>query len=80
MRIALICIVGLLGVSSAIADEAAECAAGIDMIKGEIAKGPTGEKAESLNKFVADAERELGEKEYDECFEAIEDAKEVAEK
>lgn len=61
----------------ALADEAADCQAGIDMIKAEIAKGPDAEKLAQLEKFLKDAEREMGEKEYDECLEAAEDAKEV---
>jgi hypothetical protein len=62
----------------AYADDAADCAAGIEMIKAEIAKTPGEPKLSKLNKLLADAEREAREKEYDECFEAIEDAKEVA--
>lgn len=61
----------------AFADDAADCAAGIEMIKAEIAKVPAKESLDKLTKFLLDAEREAGEKEFDECFEAIEDAKEL---
>ena len=61
--------------SVALADEAADCAAGIEGIKAMLAEKPDNTK---LQKLLKDAEREAGEKEYDECFEAIEDAKEEA--
>jgi hypothetical protein len=61
----------------AFADEAADCAAGIETIKAEIAKAPAKETLDKLTKLLGDAEREAGEKEYEECFEAIEDAKEL---
>jgi hypothetical protein len=62
----------------ALADPAADCAAGIETIKAAIAANPAADKLEKLNKLLADAERELGEKEFDECLEAVEDAKEIA--
>jgi len=62
----------------ALADPAADCAAGIETIKAAIAANPAADKLEKLNKLLADAERENGEKEFDECLEAVEDAKEIA--
>jgi hypothetical protein len=59
------------------ADDASDCAAGIEMIKTEIAKNPAADVLEKLNKALKDAEREAAEKEYEECFEAIDDAKEA---
>ena len=63
---------------AAMADPAADCASGIETIRAAIAANPAADKLEKLNKFLADAERENGEKEYDECLEAVEDAREVA--
>jgi hypothetical protein len=62
----------------ALADEAADCSAGIETIKAALAKGPADEAKAKLEKYLKDAEREMGEKEYDECLEAVEDAKEIA--
>jgi hypothetical protein len=69
-----LCAVFLL-ICPALADDAADCAAGIEMIKAEIAKKPNAEVTAKLEKALKDAEREAGEKEYGECFDAIEDAK-----
>lgn len=68
----------LLWAGPALADEAADCQAGIETIKAELAKNPADDVKTKLTKFLGDAEREAGEKEYDECLEAVEDAKEVA--
>jgi hypothetical protein len=65
-------------VTATLADDAEDCAAGIDKIRAEIAKNPAADKLEVLNKFLKDAEREAGEQEYDECLEAVEDAMDVA--
>jgi hypothetical protein len=62
---------------AAYSDDASDCAAGIEMIKAEIAKAPAEPKLSKLTKLFGDAEREAKEKEYEECFEAIEDAKEI---
>jgi hypothetical protein len=61
----------------AYSDDASDCAAGIEMIKAEIAKAPAEPKLSKLTKLLGDAEREAKEKEYEECFEAIDDAKEI---
>lgn len=75
--IALVCAAALWA-APALADDAADCQAGIDLIKAEIAKNPADDVKAKLTKLLGDAEREAGEKEYDECFEAIDDAKEAA--
>lgn len=62
----------------ALADGHADCAAGIEAIKAALAKNPADEAKAKLEKLLGDAERELGEKEFDECLEAVEDAKEIA--
>jgi hypothetical protein len=62
----------------AFADEAADCTAGIETIKAALAKGPAEDAKAKLEKLLKDAERESGEKEWDECLEAVEDAKEIA--
>jgi Skp family chaperone for outer membrane proteins len=70
----LILVTLLLALPSAVlADDAADCAAGIEDIKARVAKAPDDAK---LQKLLKDAEREAGEKEYEECLEAVEDAKE----
>jgi len=62
----------------ALADDAADCTAGIDFIKAEIAKNPADAKvAAALNEALSDAEREAGEKQYDECLEAVQEAKDA---
>lgn len=67
-----------LWVGPTLADEAADCQAGIEAIKAELAKNPADDVKAKLTKFLSDAEREAGEQEYDECLEAVEDAKEAA--
>ena len=61
----------------ALADDAADCQAGIDLIKAELAKNPAADVKAKLEKLLGDAEREAGEQEYDECFDAVNDAKEI---
>lgn len=79
LRLTIIAIAAFAAMSApALADPAADCAAGIETIKAAIAANPAADKLEKLNKLLADAERELGEKEFDECLEAVEDAKEIA--
>jgi hypothetical protein len=47
------------------------------MIKAELTKSLPPETLEKLKEALKDAEREAAEKEYEECFEAIDDAKEA---
>ncbi|MFO1089563.1 MAG: hypothetical protein U1E46_08270 [Hyphomicrobiales bacterium] len=67
-----------LWAGQALADEASDCTTGIETIKAAIAKNPAADTLEKLKKYLADAERELGEKQYDECLEAVQDAQEIA--
>lgn len=68
---------GFLAVATlpAAADDAKSCADGVAMIKAEIAKKPAKATLDKLNKALKGAERELGEKEYDECLDYVGDAK-----
>ena len=70
--------IGLIGFaltgSTAIADDKADCMNGIAMIRAEIAKQPPAATLSKLQAALRVAERELKEAEYDECFDAIEDA------
>jgi hypothetical protein len=63
--------------SPALADEAADCTAGIQFIEAEIAKAPAAKVLGELNEALADAKREQGEQEYDECLEAVQEAKDA---
>ena len=65
----------LLTALPARADDAASCRDGIAMIKAELAKAPAEAVAKTLKKEWRVAERELGEKEYDECLDAVRDAR-----
>lgn len=65
----------LLTALPARADDAASCRDGIAMIKAELAKAPAEAVAKTLKKELRVAERELGEKEYDECLDAVRDAR-----
>jgi len=60
---------------SASADDAKQCTDGVAMIKAEIAKTPPKTTLDKLTKALKGAERELGEKEYDECLDFVNDAK-----
>ena len=59
----------------ALADDRAACADGIAMIKEAIAKGPSEAALPKLKTALRVAEREQGEAEYDECLDAVGDAK-----
>lgn len=65
----------LLTALPARADDTASCRDGIAMIKAELAKAPAEAVAKTLKKELRVAERELGEKEYDECLDAVRDAR-----
>lgn len=57
------------------ADDAADCDAGIEMIRAEQAKDHPGKVADTLKTALRVALREKGEKEYDECLDAVNDAR-----
>ncbi|MFE1600343.1 hypothetical protein [Methylobacterium sp. ID0610] len=64
-----------LSASAAQADDAAACRDGITMIKAELAKAPAEPLQRSLRKALRSAEREQGEGEFDECMDAVRDAR-----
>ena len=59
----------------AFADDAQTCQSGIETIRAEIAKKPAEPLLKRLQKSLAEAEREMKEAEFDECVEAVEEAK-----
>lgn len=66
--------------SPARADDAAACDAGIEMISAELAKQHPKPTADALKTALRVAKREKGEKEYDECLDAVGDAKKALSK
>lgn len=59
----------------AAADDKAECVAGIAMIRAELDRKPPQATQAALQRALRSAERELKEGEFDECFDAIDDAR-----
>lgn len=68
-------IFALLIATPAFADDKSACAEGIAMIKDALAKSPSEAAIPRLKKSLRAAEREQGEAEYDECLDAVGDAK-----
>lgn len=64
-----------LSVAPALADEKAECATGIAMIESALAAKPSETALPKLTKALRVAKREQGEGEFDECLDALGDAK-----
>lgn len=62
-------------VMPAAADDQDECNAGIVMIEAELDKSPPQATQTALRRALRDAERESKGAEFDECLDAIEDAK-----
>ncbi|WP_245479493.1 histidine kinase [Hansschlegelia zhihuaiae] len=62
------------------ADAAADCDSGIAMITAESAKEQPGPVADALKTALRVAKREKGEQEYDECLDAVEDARKALKK
>ena len=77
MRAPLLALAALLLATPALADDKADCAAGIAMIKEALAKNPSEAALPKLKKALRVAEREQGEGEFDECLDAVGDAKRV---
>ena len=73
IMIAVIAIV--IGGGAAWADDRADCGAGIEMIKAEIAKKPAQATLTKLQSALRVAEREQREQEFDECVDAVKDAR-----
>lgn len=69
-----------VGATAARADDAADCDAGIEMITTEIAKDHPKPTADALKTALRVAKREKGEKEYDECLDAVADARKALKK
>jgi hypothetical protein len=67
-----------LGAAASRAQTRAECEEGIGFIREALARSADATQRGLLAKALRDAERELGEGEYDECLEAVEDAKAAA--
>ncbi|HEY0570819.1 MAG TPA: hypothetical protein VGD16_04705 [Enterovirga sp.] len=66
-------VVGLPAVAQA--DDRTECKAGIEMIRAEIAAKPAQPILNKLQAALRVAEREQKEQEFDECMDAIKDAR-----
>jgi hypothetical protein len=64
-------LVALTGPLARAADDKAECVAGIEWIKAEIAKKPAKPILGRLQKALKVAEQEVGENDWDECVAAI---------
>ncbi|MGU3542848.1 hypothetical protein [Methylobacterium sp. A52T] len=77
MRILLLS-VGLLAAGPALAaDDASSCAEGITMIRDALALNPPETAVPKLKKALRVAEREQKEGEFDECLDAVSDARKV---
>jgi hypothetical protein len=63
-----------LPIDSALAQTRAECEEGIRFIRDALARVIDPNQRATLTKALRDAQRELGEEEYDECLDAVEDA------
>ncbi|MEH3063535.1 MAG: hypothetical protein PGN33_12580 [Methylobacterium radiotolerans] len=59
------------------ADDAASCAEGITMIRDALALNPPETAVPKLRKALRVAEREQKEGEFDECLDAVSDARKV---
>jgi hypothetical protein len=57
------------------ADDRADCGAGIDMIQEDIARKPAQATLTKLQAALRVAEREQREQEFDECVDAVKDAR-----
>ncbi|GJE36694.1 hypothetical protein [Methylobacterium persicinum] len=69
---------GLLVSTPALAaDDASSCAEGITMIRNALANQPAEAAVPKLKKALKNAEREQREGEFDECLEAVSDARKV---
>jgi hypothetical protein len=63
---------------AAFAQTRAECEEGIRFIRDALARSTDPNQRATLTKALRDAQRELGEEEYDECLDAVDDAKSVS--
>lgn len=72
---AVACAALTIGAGAAKADDAAKCDEGIAMIEAAQAQTHPAPVADALKTALRVAKREKGEKEYDECLDAVADAK-----
>lgn len=76
MRGITLVVLGLLVATPALAaDDASSCAEGITMIRDALANQPAEAAVPKLKKALKNAEREQREGEFDECLEAVSDAR-----
>ncbi|GJD32732.1 hypothetical protein PMNALOAF_4009 [Methylobacterium adhaesivum] len=75
MRVPSLALAALLIAGPALADDKAACADGIGMIRMELDKTPAEPLLGKLKKALRVAEREQGEGEFDECLDAVGDAR-----
>ncbi|MDR7037289.1 hypothetical protein J2X36_002036 [Methylobacterium sp. BE186] len=75
MRLICLALAGCLAAAPALADDKAACTEGIAAIKTALAQNPAEAAAAKAKKALRVAEREQGEGEFDECVEAVSDAK-----
>jgi len=61
----------------ALADDEADCNTGIEFIEAEIAKNPAEPELGQLKEALSDAKREAEEAEFDECLDAVQEAKDA---
>ncbi|WP_298964691.1 hypothetical protein [uncultured Methylobacterium sp.] len=75
MRILLLPLLAVTAAGAARADEAGACRDGIAAIRAELQKTPAEPVRNALRRHLRIAERELDEREYDECLDAVKDAR-----
>ncbi|KQO70522.1 hypothetical protein ASF22_16730 [Methylobacterium sp. Leaf87] len=75
MRLPLLALAAVALASPALADDRTACTDGIGMIRMEFGKNPAEPLQGKLKKALRVAERELGEGEFDECLDAVGDAR-----
>ena len=75
MQIVIAAIIIVAAGGNAWADDQSDCRAGIEMIKAEIAKKPAQATLTKLQSALRVAEREQREREFDECLDAVNDAR-----
>ena len=75
MRVVALSAALLLSVLPVHADNRAECKSGIEMIQSEIGKKPPQATLRKLETALRVARREDHEGEYDECLDAVKDAR-----
>ena len=74
-RLALVLLALGLTTPASAADDASSCAEGITMIRDALASNPPEATLPKLKKALKNAEREQREGEFDECLDAVADAR-----